>query len=196
MRKVITMLFFDGAGLSRCETWVSDIKDDSGDEDRDVSSSLLASSRLLSARSKDHGEMAKRMKRSRNREVRSAADDADENEFMTHGIIEEDGDVEEGSRTALLGKSRKKNSPPPQQSSKKTKTKSKNKNNQVISTYSSSSSTFCPDTEKQRKEALSVVDHVQPRLSGLQKSKAHHMRKKMKKKKRTRQMQQNEPTPL
>ncbi len=55
------------------------VKDDNGEEDRDVSSSLLASSRLLSARSKDGGEMAKRIKWSRNREGLSAAGDADEN---------------------------------------------------------------------------------------------------------------------
>eukprot|EP01084_Bolivina_argentea_P128360 226903_1 len=195
------MLFFDGEGLSHCETWVSDIKDDSGDEDRDVSSSLLASSRLLSARSKDGGEMAKRIKRSRNREGLNAAGDADENEFMTHGTIEEYDEVVEGSRTALLGKSGKKNSPPLQQSlSKKKKTKKSNRNNETISTCSSNS--FCPDIKKQRKatpceEALAVADYVQQRPPGLQKSKVHHIRKKqMKKDKRTRQRQQNEPTAL
>ncbi len=195
------MLFFDREGLSHCETWVSDIKDDSGDEDRDVSSSLLASSRLLSASSKDGGEMAKRIKRSRNREGLSAAGDAVKNEFMTHGTIEDDDEVVEGSRTALLGKSGKKDSPPPQQSlPKKKKTKKSNKNNQTISTCSSSS--FCPDIKIQRKappceEALAVADHVQQRPLGLQKSKVHHIRKKkMKKNKRAHQRQQNEPTTL
>ncbi len=186
-RKSITMLFFDGGGLSHCENWVSDINDDSGNEDRNGSSSLLVPSRLLSARSKDGGEMAKRIKRSRKREELSAEGDDGENEFMTHGSIEEDDEVVEGSRTGL-GKGGKIISSLLQQPLSKKK-KKKQGNNEPIPACNS----FGPVRKNQEKtpiEVPAVADYVQGPT--LEKSKLH-IRKKKKKKKRTHE-RQNQPT--
>ncbi len=187
------MLFFDGEGLSHCEKWVSDIKDDSGEEGRNGSSSLLVPSRLLSARSKDGGEMAKRIKRSRKREELSTAGNAGENVFMTHGTIKEDDEVIEGSRTGL-GKGREKISSPLQQPLSKRKNKKRNDNQSI-----SAGSSFYPGRKHQEKapiEAPAVADYVQGPM--LEKSKQLHKSEKKKNKKRRKKKRthetQNEPT--
>ncbi len=191
-RKSITMLFFDGEGLSHCEDWVSDMKDDSGEDDRNGSSSLLLPSRRLpSARSKDGGEMAKRIKRSRKREELSAEGDAViENEFMTHGTIKEDDEVVEGSRTGLGKGGGEKIALPSQQPLSKKKKKLDSKQ-----PMSAPCNSFCPGRLKNQEKTpievpdVAVADYVQGPT--LEKSRLH-ISKKKKRKKRTHE-RQNHP---